>query len=145
MRLGPMVFAAAAIVAVLFRTPSTIHAAALPVVKGVEWQPLSAQVKRLIEAMDFLGSPLSDGEKKAIGAAGQEADAAVAVEKLQAILDAHCLFGVQINPEMRVKVAPGPAAPQLVEQGWRQVLVKVQNESGTTAPLAAVRPDGAPT
>src|ERR1051325_1055469 len=141
MRLGRMVFAAAAIVAVLFRTPSTLHAAALPVVKGVEWQPLSAQVKRLIEAIDFLGSPLSADERKAIDAAGQEADPAMAVEKVQAILDGHCLFGVHINPEMRVKVAPGPAAPQLVEQGWRQFLVKVQNESGTTAPLAAVSPN----
>ncbi|HEY2951005.1 MAG TPA: CehA/McbA family metallohydrolase, partial [Verrucomicrobiae bacterium] len=136
-----MVFAAAANVAVLFLTPSIIHAAALPVVKGVEWQPLSAQVTRLIEAMDFLGSPLSANEKKAIQAAGQEADSAVAVEKLQAILDGHCLFGLHINPEMRVKVAPGPAAPRLVEQGWRQFLVKVQNESGTTAALTAVSPN----
>src|SRR5262245_14503142 len=131
MRLGRMLFAAMANVAVLFLTPSTVRAAALPVVKGVEWQPLSAQVTRLIEAMDYLGEPLSADERKAIEAAGQEADSAVAVEKVQAVLDGHCLFGVQINPEMRVKVTPGPAAPRLVEQGWRQFLVKVQNESGT--------------
>src|ERR1041384_4855218 len=38
---------------------------------------------------------------------------------------------------MRVKVSQGPARPELLEQGWRQFLVKVQNESGTTAALRA--------
>src|SRR5690606_27520297 len=40
-----------------------------------------------------------------------------------------------INPEMRVKCAQGSASPELSEQGWRQFLVKVVNEAGTTAPL----------
>ena len=62
-------------------------------------------------------------------------------QKIQSALDAHCLFVVNINPEMRVKVAPGQAKPELVEQGWRQFLVKVINESGTTAPLRAVSPN----
>ena len=66
---------------------------------------------------------------------------AAAAEKIQTILDPLCLFGVQINPEMRVKVARGEAKPELVEQGWRQFLVKVQNESGTTAPLRAESPN----
>src|SRR6266481_364835 len=62
-------------------------------------------------------------------------------EKIQIALDARCLFVVSINPEMRVKVAPGPAKPELVEQGWRQFLVKVVNESGTTGALRAVSPN----
>jgi hypothetical protein len=37
-----------------------------------------------------------------------------------------------------VKVAVGPAKPELVEKGWRQFLVKVQNEAGVTAELRAV-------
>jgi len=65
----------------------------------------------------------------------------IGAEKIQRALDAHCLFVVSINPEMRVKVAPGQAKPELVEQGWRQFLVKVVNESGTTAPLRAVSPN----
>ena len=59
---------------------------------------------------------------------------------LQGILDRYCLVGVQINPEMRVKVAQGPAKAELVEQGWRVFLVKVQNDSGTTAELRVVSP-----
>jgi hypothetical protein len=116
-------------------------AAALPVEKNIEWQPFAAQVSRLIEATDYLGSPFSADEKQAIEQAMKEPDKARASEKLQEILDRHCLFGVQINPEMRVKVAVGAARPELVEQGWRQFLVKVVNDSGTTAALQAVSPN----
>jgi len=95
----------------------------------VEWQPFAAQVMRLVEATDYLGSPLSANDKAAIEAVMKETDLQSAGEKVQAILDPHCLFGVEINPEMRVKVAQGPAKPELIEQGWRQFLVKVQNDS----------------
>ncbi|MEO6183184.1 MAG: CehA/McbA family metallohydrolase, partial [Verrucomicrobiota bacterium] len=71
----------------------------------------------------------------------QESDTKRASEKLQEILDRHCLFGVNINPEMRVKVALGAAKPALVEQGWRQFLIKVVNESGTTATLRVSSPN----
>jgi hypothetical protein len=116
-------------------------AATLPIEKDVEWQPLATQVNRLIEATDYLGSPFSADEKKAIDAAMQDTDTKRAAETVQTILDQHCLFGVTINPEMRVKVAGGPAKPELVEQGWRQFLVKVVNDSGTTAELQAVSPN----
>ena len=48
---------------------------------------------------------------------------------------------LNINPEMRVKVATGDARPELTETGWRTFLVKVHNESGTTAALEAVSPN----
>src|SRR6266850_7095123 len=111
--------------------------AALPIVENVEWQPLAAKVNRLIETTDYLGSPFSTYDKHAIETALKESSA----KKLQEILDRHCLFLVSINPEMRVKVAAGPAKPELVEQGWRQFLVKVINDSGTTAALQAVSPN----
>src|ERR1051326_81584 len=83
----------------------SVGAAPLPIVKDVEWQPFAAQIKRLIEAADYVGSPLSAKEKKGIEAAMDKKNGEAAAEKIQAILDEHCLFGVQINPEMRVKVA----------------------------------------
>jgi hypothetical protein len=119
---------------------SVASAQTLPIVREVEPQPFIAQVRRLIEASDYLGSPFSAAEKSGLDQATQRGDAA-AVEKIQAALDAHCLFGVTINPENRVKVAQGPAKPELVEQGWRQFLVKVQNDSGSTAPLIGVSPN----
>jgi hypothetical protein len=62
------------------------------------------------------------------------------VELIQRVLDPHCLLVVNINPESRVKVAVGPAKPELLEQGWRVFLVKVHNEAGVTAELRATSP-----
>src|SRR5688572_18842299 len=78
-------------------------AAALPIVKDIEAQPFVAQAKRLIEATDYLGVPFTVEDKRKIEAAIDRSD----IEAIQNVLDAYCLFGVQINPEMRVKVAPG--------------------------------------
>ncbi len=118
-----------------------LPAAALPIVSEVEWQPFVAQVRRLIEATDYLGAPFSAADKAALNAAMESADHKAAVVKLQETLDRYALIGVHINPEMRVKVAAGDAKPELMQDGWRQFLVKVANESGTTAPLAAVSPN----
>jgi len=115
--------------------------AELPLVTGVEFQPLGAQVKRVAEALDFLGAPLSAEEQKALDAALASSDPAAGIEAIQRILDPHCLAGLTINPEMRVKAAPGPAVPELVAQGWRTFLVKVQNEAGATAELRVVSPE----
>lgn len=115
--------------------PALSFAEPLPIVTGVEPQPLAAQVHRLTDALDVLGSPLSPDEMSALTAAANLADADAATAKIQAVLDPHCLAGVTINPEMRVKVIAGPAKPELVEQGWTTFLIKVANESGTTAPL----------
>jgi hypothetical protein len=106
-----------------------------------DWQPFTAQIKRLTEALEYLGSPLDAKTQASLKDAMAEKSVTNSVEKIQRALDAHCLFVVSINPEMRVKVAPGPAKPELVELGWRQFLVKVVNDSGTTAPLRAVSPN----
>ena len=116
-----------------------IHAAEpIPVVTGVEWQPLSAQIQRVLEALDYLGVPLAVADRRALEQISPTAEDAAT--RAQEILDRHCLFFVNINPEMRVKVAAGPAKPELVEQGWRLFLVKVQNEAGATAVLHATSP-----
>src|SRR5260221_2735069 len=116
-------------------------APAAPLVKGVEWQPLAAQVERLFEALDYLGSPVSPEIKTEFEQLQQGKGDDVVVEKVQKLLDPLCLLLVEINPESRVKVAKGVAAPELVEQGWRQFLVKVQNDAGVTAPLKAESPN----
>jgi hypothetical protein len=107
----------------------------LPVVTDVPLQPLVAQVTRLIAAAEYLGTPLPPGHHSELEVAFKMTDEESAVTSIQRILDCHCLVGVEINPEMRVKVAAGPARPELVEHGWRQFLVKVHNQAGTTAVL----------
>src|SRR5258705_1350086 len=128
-------------VIILFFTAQTVLAAALPIEKNVEWHAFAAQVERLVEAMDYVGSPLKPDEKKAVETALHAPGSEAAGAKLQEVLDRHCLLGVTINPEMRVKVATGPAKPELVEQGWRLFLIKVVNDSGTTGALRAVSPN----
>jgi len=118
----------------------TAAAAPLTIVTNVEFQPLHAQVQRVARALTFLGAPLSDAETKELEGAATMPPA-TAVEKMQTMLDRHALFGVTINPEMRVKVAVGEAKSELDEHGWRVFLVKVVNDAGTTAALKASSPN----
>src|SRR5262245_34853539 len=81
----------------------TATAAAEPV--AVEGQPLAANVNRVIQALDSLGSPLPGETTEKLQLAAKARDAA----QLQKLLDPHVLFVVSINPESRVKVQRGPA------------------------------------
>jgi hypothetical protein len=133
-----------ALVGAIYTTISATRAAeppALPIVKNVELQPLIAQVKRVIEATDYLGIPLSGADRQTLEAAFKKSDSDEASELIQRSLDKYCLIAVNINPESRVKVAAGPAKPELVEKGWRQFLVKIHNEAGVTGELRAVSPN----
>ncbi|MCZ6794888.1 MAG: CehA/McbA family metallohydrolase [Planctomycetota bacterium] len=112
-------------------------------IRGVDAQPLVSQVKRLTEALEYIGSPLSAGELRQLRAA-YELPGGRAVERVQEILAPRVLLAVHINPESRVKVARGPAKPELVHQGWRSFLVRVHNEAGVTAQLAVRSPNSAP-
>jgi hypothetical protein len=107
----------------------------LPLVRDVPLQPLIAQVTRLITATEYLGTPLAPDNVRELETAFKMANEESAAVSIQRLLDCHCLVGVEVNPEMRVKVAPGPARPELVENGWRHFLVKVHNQAGTTAVL----------
>ena len=116
----------------------------LPQVAQVELQPLTAQVKRLIEATDYLGAPFTAADKQTLERASNLTDAARARREIQDVLDRYCLFDIHINPESRVKVAQGAAKPELVESGWRTFLVKVRNEAGVTAQLKTESPNSLP-
>jgi hypothetical protein len=115
----------------------------LALVANVEFQPLSAQARRVVEALDLLGEPLPAETKERLRKAYAMEDAAVAVKEIQKALDPFCLIGIEINPESRVKAAPGPALPRLAQSGWRAFLVKVQNDAGVTAELKADSPNAA--
>src|SRR5687767_551982 len=84
----------------------------LPIVRGVELQPLKAQVKRVAEALAYLGEPLTREHQAALDKAVASMNADEAVEAIQKVLDQRCLVGVNINPESRVKVARGLADAQ---------------------------------
>jgi hypothetical protein len=110
--------------------------AGLPIAQ-VDTQPMAAQAGRVADALAYVGAPLAPADREALRVAASRPDASAAI---QAVLDRYCLLDVHINPESRVKVAPGPARAELVERGWRTFLVKVRNEAGVTAPLRLSSP-----
>jgi hypothetical protein len=116
----------------------------LPVVPETPAQPLAAQVKRVVEALDQLGEPLPDEVKAKIARAAAALDDPDTAAAIQEVLDPYCLIGVEINPESRVKAGQGEAKAALVQQGWRVFLVKVHNGAGVTAELKASSPNAAP-
>ena len=84
------------------------------------------------------------GEKTRLDQAVDSTGGAPAIRTIQQILDPHCLAGIEINPESRVKSTQGPARPRLVQNGWSVFLVKVNNLAGVTAELVAESPNAAP-
>lgn len=125
------------------------HAAPVAFVLGVaiagaaprdSGQPLAANVDRLVQALDTLGTPLAPQLRRALARAGQSRDAAA----LQQLLDPHVLLTVHVNPESRVKVSRGAAPAVLQQAGYTPVLVKVVNEGGVTARLRIGSPQAGP-
>ena len=117
----------------------------LQIVSGVDRQPLVSQTHRLIEAMDFAGSPFSEADVEALNVAMQAEVDAEAIRKIQTILNTYTLIDVHINPEARVKLTHGECKPVLQEQGWRAFLVRVHNEPRVSARLAANSKNSQPT
>jgi hypothetical protein len=113
----------------------------LPIVSNVEQQPLVAQVERLLEALEMTGTPLDNKDREALKAAMAESDAAKAVAGIQAVLDPHCLLGVELKSDKELTVRVGAVKKQLVEQGWSQFLVKVHNAAELKGPLRATSPN----
>lgn len=113
-------------------------------INNVAQQPLSAATGRLVEALQFAGAPLSAEEKEKLSAASvseNEREAAIAIQE---VLDPYCVAFVHINAESRVEAEPGPAKPELMQNGWRTFLIKVHNEAGINPQLVVQSPQAAP-
>ncbi len=108
--------------------------------RTIERQPFALLARRVVTTLDHLGQPLPPADREALERALTSDDERQAVEEAAAILDRHALVHVHINPESRVKVTPGAAAPALIAAGTRVFLVKVENEAGVTAPLRVSSP-----
>lgn len=114
------------------------------IVADVPRQPLVAATERLIEALEFSGTPFPPSVVQRLREAGVRDDAAVASREIQVILDPLCLAEVHVNAESRVKVVAGPVEKTLLEQGWRAFLVKVHNEAGINPQLVVDSPNALP-
>jgi hypothetical protein len=68
------------------------------------------------------------------------ADHDEAAREVQRLLDRHCLLGVSINPESRVKATRGAMPSELRLGRSEYVLIKVVNEGGVTHALGVRGP-----
>lgn len=119
--------------------PTGAHAdspADAPPVIEVEGQPLAANVKRLLQAFEYLGTPMPEALDEQLTPAMRERNAT----RIQQLLDPRVLFVVSINPETRVKVRRGPAEAVLQQAGFTPVLIKVINESTSTQRVRMTSP-----
>jgi hypothetical protein len=124
----------------LFLLPATAGRAAPPPV-DVPGQPLAANVRRVLEALELLGRPPDPERMHRLEAAIAGEDAG----RLQELLDPLTLCMVMINPESRIKVERGPAEPILQQAGFVPFLVKVVNQGGVKSQLRITSPEaGAP-
>lgn len=130
--------------AAVLASAHSLSGAELPEVKGVELQPLVSATQRLLEALEFVGSPLPKAEEEELSQALKSTDKVEVAAAVQKILDPHCLLMVTINPESRVSVSEGPVKKELIQQGWRNFLVKVQNDAGINPPLKVESPNSEP-
>jgi len=114
---------------------------ALPLVDDVEFTALREHCQRLRKALDGLKAPLpADLDKQLDVLLSARANDLRATEKVQKLLDAHCLCGVTINPESRVSATRGPLSAELVRDRPVLALIKVCNNAGVTAKLAIEGP-----
>jgi hypothetical protein len=102
----------------------------------VEGQPLGANVSRLLQALQFLGSPLPAATVDGLNEAIKNRDA----KAIQKLLDPHVLIQVTLNPESRVKVARGPANAILQQGGFTPFIIKVVNDSTVKKALEIISP-----
>jgi hypothetical protein len=124
-----------------FVTTAAVRAE-LPLVEDVSWGPLRDHCRHLLAALQAAGEPLPAETARAVQALldAEPKDPQAAARAVQKILDRHCLLGVTINPESRVKGARGPRQAELRRGVQTLVLVKVQNDGGVTHPLAVRGP-----
>jgi hypothetical protein len=125
-------------------TAPSLAQSSLPVVDEVEWAPFRTHCLALLKQLDRMKAPLPAETTRALRGlldSKTPRDPQGSAAAVQKLLDPHCLIGVTINPESRVKAARGLARPSLVHKRTTVVLVRVVNEGGVTHGLAVTGPE----
>src|SRR6188508_111925 len=69
---------------------------------GVDLQPLLAQTRRLIDAMQYLGEPFADTDVAALTSAANSGSEPAILAALDRLLSPRTLADIRINPEGRI-------------------------------------------
>ncbi len=108
--------------------------------RDVAGQPLGANVRRLMTTLEYLGAPF---DSQLVASLTDAIDARDSLQ-IQRLVDSYVLAVVSLNPEVRVKVARGPAAATLQQTGFTPVVIKVINDSTVTRELRIFSPQSGP-
>lgn len=100
-------------------------------VSGIVPQPYFAGVKRTLESLAKLGSPVAATDAQQISALADR-DNNAAVDAAEKILDRYTLARLSLGTDGTGRVGVGGAQRTLVEQGWRMFLVRIANPAGRT-------------
>lgn len=130
----------AAILAASHRDLPAAQAARATEIIAVEAQPLAANARRVMEALEFLGAPLPDSIAIRLTNAIRAQDA----RALQSALDPQAAFVARVEPDGRVTTSRGAASLVLQQEGYTPILIKVINPDGRTAPLFITSPQTGP-
>jgi hypothetical protein len=114
----------------------------LPLVEGTDWHQVRADCQRLFKEMEKFKFPLPADTAKELSRLleTEPTDPEAAAAQVQKLFDPHCLAGININPESRVKAARGALPAELVRDRETTMLIKVHNEGGVTHGLAVSGP-----
>lgn len=70
-------------------------------------QPVFAGMRRLLEALELLGSPLSSEHISLVAGIIANPSSSDPIAEIQKVLDSYVLLNVRINPESRASVTQG--------------------------------------
>jgi hypothetical protein len=124
-------------------SPVSAQNESIPSVEGVDAQPLLVQTNRLAEAMQSIGAPFAPDVLAALKNLEAEPSDAEISRRIQQWLDPMCLAALEIGADGQIKATPCARA-ELVENGWRAMLVKVINRAGKQPRLRIDSPNARP-
>lgn len=115
----------------------------LPKVAKVDAQPLLLITGRLGEALQSIGTPLTQNQLELLTQLKSESNEVQITTKIQQMLDPICIAAIEIRKDGSTTITPG-AKVELDENGWRAMLVKVVNRAGVQSKLRIDSPNARP-
>ncbi len=109
-------------------------------VGSLAFQPLHSNIQRTVAALELIGAPLPQSLVDQVAHSESSQHSAT----LQKLFDREVAFFVEINPEVRVKVAKRPGPIPLQQGGFTPLLVKITNQSTSTEILRIRSPQSGP-
>ena len=123
---------------------TSLSLTSFPTVDDVEAQPLISATKRLVDAMESIGSPLPEPIAKGLAELSTLDESKTTTARVQELLDPLCLASVSVTQSGPPKVTLAQRKHELMEQGWRSFLIKVINTPQRKGRLRMESPNSNP-